>query len=114
MIWSASWTSGGPASAPGATVITAVWLRSVAWRTRKNSPRWANTFTTDMASRLARRGGIAQRPDRGRRIGGAQDRRAPDQGGGAVARERLREVGLHAAVHRHVHRAVAEARADVT
>src|SRR5919198_6643267 len=106
MIWSASWTSAGPASAPGATVITAVWLRSVAWRTRKNSPRWWNTFTTE-PSRLARRGGITDGPDRRRRVGGAEDRRARDERGGAVVRERLREVGPDAAVHRHVHRAVA-------
>src|SRR3989454_5459935 len=95
-------------------VITAVWLRSVDCRIWKNSPRWANTFTTDMRSRLACGRGIAERPDRGRRIGGAEDRRARDERGGPVVRERLGEVGLHAAVHRHVHATVAEERPGVT
>src|SRR5207249_3240520 len=65
-----------------------------------------------MASRLPPRGGIAYRSDRRRRIGGAKDRRASDERGGAVVRERLREVGLDAAVHGDVHASVAEARAD--
>src|SRR6266849_5563759 len=49
MIWSPSCSSSGPASAPGAMVMTAVWLRSVCWSTRKNRPRWASASTTSIA-----------------------------------------------------------------
>src|SRR5437870_13474882 len=77
-------------------VITAVWLRSVCWSTRKNRPRWASASTTSIALR-GRRGG-AQRPDRGRRVGGAEDRRAGHEGRGAIVGERFGDVGLHAAV----------------
>src|SRR3972149_2418075 len=55
----------------------------------------------------------AQRRGGGGRVGRAEDRRAGDQRGGAVLGERGREVRLHAAVHRDVHRPVAEQRADL-
>src|SRR5439155_21982268 len=77
-------------------VITAVWLRSVCWSTRKNRPRWASASTTSIA--LRRRRGGAQRPDCGRGVGGAEDRRAGYEGRGAIVGERFRDVGLHAAV----------------
>src|SRR5206468_7820511 len=84
-------------------------------RTRKNCPRWAKTSTTLARACSARRGGITDRPYGRRRIGGAEDRRARDERGRAVVRERLREVGLHAAVHRNIDASVsvAEERADV-
>src|SRR6266513_3396042 len=86
--------------------MTAVWLRSVCWRTRKNWPRWASASTTSGAPRLAR--GIAQRPDCRRRIGGAEDRRARHERRRAVLHERLREAGLHAPVHGDLYGPVAE------
>src|SRR5207253_6961026 len=89
------------------------WLRGVSCRTRKNCPRWSPTSTTDGASRSARRGGIADRPDCGRRVGRAEDRRARDEGGGAVVRERLRERGPDAPVDGDVDAAAAEERPDL-
>src|SRR3972149_6313139 len=88
MIWSPSCCSSGPASAPRAIVIAAVWGWAVSWSTRKNSPRWAPTSSAGPAPRLARTGRVAQRADGGGRVGRAEDGRAGDQRGGAVLGER--------------------------
>src|SRR2546430_256097 len=77
-------------------VITAVWLRSVCWSTRKNRPRWASASTTSIALRGGRGG--ARRRARGRGVGGAEARRAGHEGRGAIFGERSGDVGLHAAV----------------
>src|SRR5207244_4517999 len=84
------------------------WLLEIAWRRR------ASSGSVPGPALLARGRGIAERPDRGGRIGAAEDRRARDERGGPVVRERLGEVGLHAAVHRHVHATVAEERPGST
>src|SRR5215831_883521 len=76
--------------------MTAVWLRSVCWSTRKKRPRCASASTTSIGLRAGR--GRAQRPDGGGRVRGAEDGRAGHQDRGAVVRERFREIHLDAAV----------------